>query len=69
MIDIPRRELRVDVPAEVLRERRERVLTELGGRFRPRDRRRTVSVALQAYAAMTTSASTGASRDISQLGG
>jgi dihydroxy-acid dehydratase len=68
VIDIPRRELRLDVPADVLRERRERVLAELG-RFRPRDRHRPVSVALQAYAAMATSASTGAARDISQLGG
>jgi dihydroxy-acid dehydratase len=68
VIDIPRRELRLDVPADVLRERRERLLAELG-RFRPRDRHRPVSVALQAYAAMATSASTGAARDISQLGG
>ena len=66
VIDIPRRELRLDVPAEVLRERRERLLKELGS-HRPRDRRRPVSAALQAYAAMATSASTGASRDISQL--
>ncbi len=69
VIDIPRRELRLDVPSDVLRERRERLLDELGGRFRPRSRDRKVSVALQAYAAMATSASTGASRDISQLGG
>jgi dihydroxy-acid dehydratase len=68
VIDIPHRELRLDVPAEVLRERRERLLADLGG-YRPRDRRRPVSVALQAYAAMATSASTGAARDISQLGG
>jgi dihydroxy-acid dehydratase len=68
VIDIPRRELRLDVAADVLRERRERLLAELG-RFRPRDRHRPVSVALQAYAAMATSASTGAARDISQLGG
>jgi dihydroxy-acid dehydratase len=68
VIDIPRRELRVDVPADVLGERRERLLRELG-RYRPRDRRRPVTMALQAYAAMATSASTGAVRDISQLGG
>jgi dihydroxy-acid dehydratase len=68
VIDIPRRELRLDVPADVLRDRRERLVTELGS-FRPRDRRRPVSVALQAYAAMATSASTGAARDITQLGG
>jgi dihydroxy-acid dehydratase len=68
VIDIPGRELRLDVPADVLRDRRERLLKDLGS-YRPRDRRRSVSVALQAYAAMATSASTGASRDISQLGG
>jgi dihydroxy-acid dehydratase len=68
VIDIPGRELRLDVPAEVLRDRRERLLKDLGS-YRPRDRRRPVSVALQAYAAMATSASTGAARDISQLGG
>jgi dihydroxy-acid dehydratase len=68
VIDIPGRELRLDVPADVLRDRRERLLKHLGS-YRPRDRRRPVSVALQAYAAMATSASTGAARDISQLGG
>jgi dihydroxy-acid dehydratase len=68
VIDIPRRELRLDVPADELQARRERLLKELGS-FRPRDRRRPVSAALQAYAAMATSASTGAARDISQLGG
>ena len=68
VIDIPGRALRLDVPADVLRDRRERLLKDLGS-YRPRDRRRPVSVALQAYAAMATSASTGAARDISQLGG
>jgi dihydroxy-acid dehydratase len=68
VIDIPRRELRLDVPADELQTRRERLLKELGS-FRPRDRHRPVSAALQAYAAMATSASTGAARDISQLGG
>ncbi|MCO5999868.1 dihydroxy-acid dehydratase [Actinoallomurus rhizosphaericola] len=68
VIDIPRRELRLDVPADELQARRERLLKELGS-FRPRDRHRPVSAALQAYAAMATSASTGAARDISQLGG
>jgi dihydroxy-acid dehydratase len=68
VIDIPGRELRLDVPADELRARRERLLADLGS-FRPRDRHRPVSVALQAYAAMATSASTGAARDISQLGG
>ncbi|MBX6767202.1 MAG: dihydroxy-acid dehydratase [Actinomadura rubrobrunea] len=68
VIDIPRRTLELDVPADVLAARRDKLLAELGG-FRPRDRRRPVSAALQAYAAMTTSASTGAARDITQLSG
>ncbi|MFD1932567.1 MULTISPECIES: dihydroxy-acid dehydratase [Nonomuraea] len=65
-IDIPNRVLELRVPEAELAERRERLLADLGG-YRPRDRQRQVSVALQAYAAMTTSASTGASRDLSQL--
>ncbi|SEG87192.1 dihydroxy-acid dehydratase [Nonomuraea solani] len=65
-IDIPGRSMELRVPEAELAARRERLLTELGG-YRPRDRNRPVSVALQAYAAMTTSASTGASRDLTQL--
>ena len=65
-IDIPGRRLELRVTEAELAARRERLLAELG-RHRPRDRDRPVSVALQAYAAMTTSASTGASRDLSQL--
>ncbi|GLW10834.1 dihydroxy-acid dehydratase [Microtetraspora sp. NBRC 13810] len=65
-IDIPNRSMELKVPETELAARRERLLTGLGG-YRPRDRQRTVSVALQAYAALTTSASTGASRDLTQL--
>ncbi|PZG24818.1 dihydroxy-acid dehydratase [Spongiactinospora gelatinilytica] len=65
-IDIPSRTLELKVPEGVLAARRERLLAERQG-YRPRDRRRSVSVALQAYAALTTSASTGASRDLTQL--
>ncbi|MFI6323258.1 dihydroxy-acid dehydratase [Nonomuraea sp. NPDC050556] len=65
-IDIPNRLLELRVPEEELAVRREKLLADLGG-YRPRDRQRPVSVALQAYAAMTTSASTGASRDLTQL--
>ncbi|MEU7860340.1 dihydroxy-acid dehydratase [Nonomuraea sp. NPDC049141] len=65
-IDIPNRLLELRVPEAELEARRARLLTDLGG-YRPRDRNRPVSVALQAYAAMTTSASTGASRDLTQL--
>ncbi|HEU5157791.1 MAG TPA: dihydroxy-acid dehydratase [Streptosporangiaceae bacterium] len=66
VIDIPRRTIELDVPEDRLRARADKLLAELGG-YRPRDRQRPVSVALQAYAAMATSASTGAARDISQL--
>jgi dihydroxy-acid dehydratase len=65
-IDIPRRDLALDVPDTELAARREQVLSRLHG-FRPVDRDRPVSAALQAYAAMTTSAAQGASRDVSQL--
>jgi len=65
-IDIPRRELRLDVPDGELAARRERLLARLGG-YRPAMRRRPVSVALQVYAAMATSAATGAARDITLL--
>ena len=66
VIDIPRRELRLDVPDSVLAERRQALLASLGS-YRPAARQRPVSAALQVYAALATSASTGASRDISAL--
>jgi dihydroxy-acid dehydratase len=66
VIDIPRRELRLDVPDSVLAARRERILSSLGS-YRPAERQRPVSAALQVYAAMATSAATGAARDISLI--
>jgi dihydroxy-acid dehydratase len=66
-IDIPRRELTLAVPEAELRARAGQIQAELGS-FRPRDRRRAVSAALQVYAAMATSASSGAARDITLLG-
>jgi len=66
VIDIPRRELRLDVPDSVLAERRQALLGSLGS-YRPAARKRSVSAALQVYAALATSASTGAARDISVL--
>jgi dihydroxy-acid dehydratase len=66
VIDIPRRDLRLDVADAELAARREELLATLGG-FRPVDRQRPISAALQLYAATATSAATGASRDISQL--
>jgi dihydroxy-acid dehydratase len=66
-IDIPRRELTLAVPEAELRGRAAQIQADLGS-FRPRDRRRPVSTALQVYAAMATSASSGAARDITLLG-
>ncbi|HLU98052.1 MAG TPA: dihydroxy-acid dehydratase [Thermobifida alba] len=65
-IDIPNRSITLEVAEDELNTRRERLLKELGG-FRPRDRQRPVSAALRAYAAMATSASTGAARDVTQV--
>ena len=61
-IDIPTRSIALDVPEDVLEERR-RVLLENGG-FRPRTRVRAVSPALRAYAVMALSADKGAVRDV-----
>jgi dihydroxy-acid dehydratase len=66
VIDIPRRELRLDVPDASLAARRGGVLASLGS-YRPADRQRPVSAALQVYAAMATSAATGAARDITLI--
>lgn len=67
VIDIPNRIIKVDVSDAVLAERRE--VMELKGElaWRPVHRERKVSLALQAYAALTTSASKGAVRDLEQL--
>jgi dihydroxy-acid dehydratase len=66
VIDIPSRELRLDVPDQELAARRERLLAALGS-YRPADRQRPVSAALQVYAAMATSAASGAARDITLI--
>ncbi|MEV6974670.1 dihydroxy-acid dehydratase [Kitasatospora sp. NPDC093806] len=65
-IDIPGRTISLEVPAEVLDERRRAL--EAGGGYRPKNRDRQVSQALRAYAAMATSADKGAVRDVSKLG-
>ena len=66
-IDIATRTLHLDVDPEVLEERRAKLLAELGG-YRPRERDRQVSVALRAYAALASSASTGGVRDLGLIG-
>ena len=66
-IDIPSRSLNLVISDTELVRRRE-VMTALGDKaWQPVHRSRQVSQALQAYAALTTSAARGAVRDISQL--
>jgi dihydroxy-acid dehydratase len=64
-IDIPSRRLTLAVSDEELAERRERL--EAGVGYVPRPRDRYVSPALRAYAAMATSADTGAVRDVNAV--
>ncbi|MBL7490677.1 dihydroxy-acid dehydratase [Frankia sp. AgB1.9] len=66
-IDIPARRIELMVPEAELVSRRAEL--EAGNGYRPVNRERTVSAALRAYAAMATSAATGAARDVSLLGG
>ncbi len=64
-IDIPGRTIHLAVSDEVLAQRR--AAQDAAGWQPKAERKRVVSQALQAYAAMTTSAARGAVRDISQL--
>ena len=64
-IDIPGRSIQLIVPDEELARRR--AIKDASGWHPEKARPRKVSVALQAYAAMTTSAARGAVRDLAQL--
>ncbi|WP_404290608.1 dihydroxy-acid dehydratase [Glutamicibacter arilaitensis] len=64
-IDIPTRDLTLNVSDDVLAERRERLLATTG--YRPANRERVVSPALRAYAAMALSADKGAVRDVDRV--
>jgi dihydroxy-acid dehydratase len=66
-IDIPNRKINVAVTDEVLSQRRQAMNARAEQAWSPLERQRQVSAALQAYAAMTTSAARGAVRDVSQL--
>ena len=66
-IDIPNRVIRVAVSDEVLAERRAAMDAKGDAAWKPSSRKRVVSQALQAYAALTTSAARGAVRDVSRL--
>jgi dihydroxy-acid dehydratase len=67
VIDIPNRMIKVDISDEVLAERRKVMIAKGQQAWKPVSRDREVSLALQAYAALTTSASKGAVRDLEQL--
>lgn len=62
-IDVHKRQLTLDVPEDVLAERREK-MNASERPWRPLNRQRRVSRALQAYASMATSADTGAVRKV-----
>jgi len=68
VIDIPNRLLSLSLSDDELAARRFQLLAALGS-YRPAERVRPVSAALQVYAAMATSAATGAARDISLIAG
>jgi dihydroxy-acid dehydratase len=66
-IDIPHRALNVRISDDELSKRREAMEARGSKGWKPVDRKRQVSAALKAYAAMTTSAARGAVRDVTQL--
>ena len=66
-IDIPGRSIRVALDDAELQRRREAMQARGHDAWKPLNRQRQVSPALRAYAAMATSASRGAVRDVSQV--
>ena len=66
-IDIPNRSINLEVSDSELAKRREEMQARGSKAWKPVSRKRHVSQALRAYAAMTTSADTGAVRDVSQV--
>ena len=66
-IDIRKRTINVALDDKVLASRRAAMEAKGAQAWKPVNRQREVSAALRAYAAMTTSASRGAVRDVSQL--
>ncbi|MBW9275659.1 MAG: dihydroxy-acid dehydratase, partial [Candidatus Thiodiazotropha sp. (ex. Lucinisca nassula)] len=66
-IDIPGRSIQVALGDDVLQQRRETMIARGNQAWQPAGRERTVSQALKAYAALTTSAARGAVRDLTQL--
>ncbi|PCD01886.1 dihydroxy-acid dehydratase [Sphingomonas spermidinifaciens] len=67
VIDIPNRLIAIDLPENVLAERRAAMEAKGAAAWKPLGRKREVSAALRAYAALTTNASRGAVRDVGQV--
>ncbi len=66
-IDIPQRRIHLAIGDDELAQRRAEMESRGAQAWQPENRDRHVSAALRAYAAMTTSADTGAVRDVSQV--
>ena len=66
-IDIPNRRIHLAISADELAKRRTAMEAKGAQAWKPVKRERYVSAALQAYALLTTSADTGAVRDITQI--
>jgi len=66
-IDIPNRSINLAISVEVMNKRRAAMQAKGVAAWKPVKRDRVVSKALQAYAALTTSADRGAVRDLEQL--
>jgi dihydroxy-acid dehydratase len=66
-IDIPNRSINLAISPEALAARRAAMEAKGADAWKPVNRERYVSAALQAYALLTTSADTGAVRDLSQI--
>lgn len=66
-IDIPNRKIHLNVSDEILAARRTAMQARGQTAWQPVNRERVVSPALQAYAALTTSAARGGVRDVTQI--
>lgn len=66
-IDIPNRRIHLAISDEEMARRRAAMEAKGDAAWKPKDRQRVVSQALQAYAALTTSAARGAVRDVKSL--
>jgi dihydroxy-acid dehydratase len=66
-IDIPSRRIHLALPEGEIARRRKAMEAKGKAAWKPKNRKRVVSAALRAYAALATSADTGAVRDVGQV--